>query len=82
MTNDEAVSQEMSRAVSVKYDSQARHDSAMRKIEQIIIRSQRGGRPAVFTREDRARVVELMGGRVKKPSATPARDNVAPPENE
>lgn len=55
--------------VQARWNPQLRHDAAIRKLEAVIDRAQRGSRPVVFTREDRAHIIELMGGRVKKRTA-------------
>lgn len=58
--------------VQVRWNAQLRHDAAIRKIEDVIRRAQRGSRPVQFTKEDRAHVIELMGGRIKKRTAAGA----------
>ena len=79
MTN-ESLSDMNRRAVHSRWNPSVRHDSAMAKIEQIITRARRDCPTLEFTREDRARVVELMGGKLKVKAVddnTPA-DNYLP----
>jgi hypothetical protein len=65
----DALSQNAHKAAEYRWNPRLRHDSAMQKIERIVTQALK--HPDVkFTRDDRARVVELMGGRVKKPSTS------------
>lgn len=71
----ESAPNDMSRAGRIRWSPVARHDAAMRKIELAITKSQRGLHGVVFTKEDRAHVVALMGGKLKV--KTPAAETLA-----
>lgn len=60
----------MNHPIQARWDPQIRHDSAMRKIERAITTAH--GHPDVkFTREDLARVAELMGYKLKAKPVNP-----------